>query len=212
MRNYSIIFTVGRMNPPTPGHFYLIEKMLEEALGNDVKKIHIILSSKTDSKKNPLEPEEKRYILETYGVPYAKRSLARNYPDFKTEIDEIAVDILLTHEHNKYFQNDIMTSVKHVLCQRRKGERVLFVGGDEFPLNRSIDRVLLDRTENPISGTIVRTIAQLSFYPFAAIYAPFGICQRELRIMYEAINELELSDKKREAIAYMRARYPLRRG
>ena len=52
--SYQVIFTIARMNPPTPGHFSLIQKMLEEAIRHDVIKVNIILSSKTDTKKNPL--------------------------------------------------------------------------------------------------------------------------------------------------------------
>ena len=50
------IFTIGRMNPPTPGHLGLIKNLIEKALEINTDKVFIILS-KTVDEKNPLACE-----------------------------------------------------------------------------------------------------------------------------------------------------------
>ena len=49
-----IIFTIGRMNPPTSGHLKLIQTLMEKALKLGEEKIYIILSHTQDMKTNPL--------------------------------------------------------------------------------------------------------------------------------------------------------------
>jgi len=203
---YRLIFTIARMNPPTPGHFALIKKMLEEAIQYGVKKVHIILSSKTDRIKNPLEAEEKKYILELYGIPWVKRQLAGL-------ADDIAVDILMTHEHNRFHQNDIWATIRHLFACRSKGDKVLFITGDTvIPFDKSVEILLYDRTKIPISGTLIRAIGWLSLPALDSIYQPFGMSQKEVYIMYQAIRGLARpsdEDLKR-AEAVIRDRYSFR--
>lgn len=210
--SYTTIFTIGRMNPPTPGHFHLIEKMFIKALQNRVKKIHIILSSKTDNIKNPLEPEEKRYILETYAIPWIKRRLIDLLPHLSQDINELVADIVLSHEHNRYSPNHIMSSVRHILANTHPNKS-LFMTGDGFPVAKNIETYLLDRSEYPISGTLVREIARQSYPAFASIYSPLGMCHKEIHIMWSAIRDLcpDSNDNLREkALEHIRSRYELR--
>ena len=62
-KNNSIIFTIGRMNPPTTGHLGMIYQMLEEANKQGLHDIFVILSHSQDNKKNPLLCSEKREFL-----------------------------------------------------------------------------------------------------------------------------------------------------
>ena len=185
--SYKTILTVARMNPPTPGHFGLIQKMFEEAIHNNVKKIYIILSSKTDNIKNPLEPEEKKYLLETYGIPWVKRQL-------NGIADDIAAVIIMTHEHNYFHPNDILASIRFVL--NKSDGKNLFIGGESstIPFDNSVDILLFDRKKNPISGTLVRAIAYLSLPALESIYQPFCISQKEIHIIYSAIRRLDPPD------------------
>jgi len=203
---YKLIFTVARMNPPTPGHFGLIKRMFEEAIQHDVKKMYIILSSKTDDLKNPLEPEEKKYILETYGIPWVRRQLAGL-------TDDISIDIIMTHEHNYFYPNDIWGSIRFVL-NKIENKKSLFIGGEDssIPFDKSVDIILLDRKKNPISGTLVRAIGYLSLPALESIYQPFGISQKEIHIIYSAIRHQTQPDSKILQIArnMLRERYCLR--
>lgn len=59
----TIIFTISRMNPPTPGHLLLIKKLIEEAIRQNVPKIYVILSKTNDNNENPIDCQEKINIL-----------------------------------------------------------------------------------------------------------------------------------------------------
>ena len=203
---YSIIFTIARMNPPTPGHFELIRKMFEEAILHNLKKIHIILSSKKDDIKNPLYAEEKKYILEKYGIPWIKSRLK--------SAQDIEVDILMTHEYNRFHQNDIWYTIRHLFKGRTKGDKVLFLTGDTMiPFDKSVDILLYDRKRSPISGTLVRSIGWLSLPSLSSIYQPFGLSQKEVYVIYRSIREMNspTEENLKVAMDYMRERYPLRK-
>lgn len=59
----TLICTIARMNPPTPGHLYVIRKLIEEANRNDIDHVYVILSKKNDDNKNPITCEEKKQVL-----------------------------------------------------------------------------------------------------------------------------------------------------
>jgi nicotinic acid mononucleotide adenylyltransferase len=61
---YKMVFTIGRMNPPTSGHMGLISELMGLARENNLDNIGIVLSSSEDN-KNPLSCHRKtRYLLE----------------------------------------------------------------------------------------------------------------------------------------------------
>lgn len=64
-KNNTIIFTIGRMNPPTTGHLGMIYQMLQEANKQGLNDIFVILSHSQDNKKNPLLCNKKREFLNT---------------------------------------------------------------------------------------------------------------------------------------------------
>jgi nicotinamide mononucleotide adenylyltransferase len=64
-KNNSIIFTIGRMNPPTTGHLGMIYQMLQKANKEGLNDIFVILSHSQDNKKNPLLCSQKRKFLNT---------------------------------------------------------------------------------------------------------------------------------------------------
>lgn len=186
----TIIYTVARMNPPTLGHVSLIENMMEEAVRRNVKKIHIILSSKVDSKKNPLEPEDKQYILRNWAVPRAKTELVLRLPRKAEAIGELAVNIMLTHEYSRYSSNDVLGTVRELLLGRTPGEKVIFMTGEEgFPVDKGTEVIRLDRTKTPISGTMVREAAFVSYEEFCSHYP--GLEEDDLEWMYNTILQLD---------------------
>lgn len=58
----TVIFTLARMNPPTPGHLYLIKRLINEAINKNIDHVYVILSKTTDS-KNPITCQEKIEVL-----------------------------------------------------------------------------------------------------------------------------------------------------
>lgn len=186
----TIIYTVARMNPPTLGHVSLIENMMEEALRRNVKKIHIILSSKVDSKKNPLEPEDKEYIIRNWAVPRAKTDLVLRLSDEREAIGKLGVNIMLTHEYSRYSSNNVLVTVRELLLRRTYGEKVIFMTGEEgFPVDKGTEVIRLDRTKTPISGTMVREAAFVSYDAFCSHYP--GLDEDDLEWMYEDVLELD---------------------
>ena len=61
----TIIFTLARMNPPTPGHLYVIQKLIEEGINKNVNKVYVILSKTNDNNENPIPCSEKINVLGT---------------------------------------------------------------------------------------------------------------------------------------------------
>ena len=59
----TIIFTLARMNPPTPGHLHLIQKLIEEAIRKNIGEVYIILSKTNDNNENPIPCPEKINVL-----------------------------------------------------------------------------------------------------------------------------------------------------
>jgi len=77
-----VVFSFGRMNPPTTGHKVLVDKVQDLAKENKAKH-KIVLSRSQDPEKNPLSPEQK--------AKHAKRF----FPDAKIEVaDESAPSVI----------------------------------------------------------------------------------------------------------------------
>jgi len=88
--NNSVPFTIGRMNPPTPGHKKLIQTMVVEALRNNLPVVFVNLTSTTglnnEGKVNPLTCEEKKRIV--------KKMIAQIKDELKDEYDPADIDAL----------------------------------------------------------------------------------------------------------------------
>lgn len=59
----TIIFTLARMNPPTPGHLYIISRLIQEAINKNVNDVYVILSKTNDNNENPIPCQEKINVL-----------------------------------------------------------------------------------------------------------------------------------------------------
>jgi len=91
-----IIFTIGRMNPPTIGHLLLIKELMEEkAQEGHVGNVYIILS-RTVNKKNPLPCETKKGLIEGEG---AIRGMITQIKEENPELANIQVVILCMEPH-----------------------------------------------------------------------------------------------------------------
>jgi len=90
----TIIFTIGRMNPPTPGHMGLIKNLIERAIQFGENKVGIILSHSVDSEKNPLECKEKREFILSGLINALKEQMKREGRFPSDKIDEIQVVIV----------------------------------------------------------------------------------------------------------------------
>lgn len=70
-----IVFSFGRINPPTSGHRKLVDQLCLEAFKNNAS-ARLYLSKTQDSKRNPLMPERKLSVVQDI-FPIIEVRLAR---------------------------------------------------------------------------------------------------------------------------------------
>lgn len=76
-----VVWTYGRMNPPTRGHRMLVDKVAELAKGGDY---WVFLSHSQDAKKNPLDWTTKVSFVKQIMKPHAAHVITQ--PDIKTPL------------------------------------------------------------------------------------------------------------------------------
>ena len=80
MSENTVICTIARMNPPTPGHLLLIQRMILEAAHKNINRIYIILSSSVDHDENPLDCWTKRDLILNNSIERFKGYLEQTNP------------------------------------------------------------------------------------------------------------------------------------
>lgn len=83
----TIIFTLARMNPPTPGHLYLIQRLIEEGINKNADRVYVILSKTNDNNENPIPCSEKINVLGT-AEDVAKTMVKAIKEQMKTRTDD----------------------------------------------------------------------------------------------------------------------------
>lgn len=102
----TMVFTIGRMNPPTNGHLELIKIVMQtnyELPASDLGrgKVYLILSNKQDM-DNPLSCPRKRVYLEQKGM-IAK--IKRTNPEFSAiQVEIICMDEKTTENCEKWYK------------------------------------------------------------------------------------------------------------
>jgi nicotinic acid mononucleotide adenylyltransferase len=71
----TIIFSLARMNPPTPGHMFLIETLISEAIDKNVNDVYVILSKTNDNEDDPIPCPEKINVLSNDALKSMVKSL-----------------------------------------------------------------------------------------------------------------------------------------
>jgi hypothetical protein len=105
----TILFTMARMNPPTPGHLYVIQQLIQEAIRRELTEVYVILSKSNEDQENPISCSQKIDVL---GNPdyfmstmiYAlKQNMIRDTKDEdrKTKIENIQVNLICIPEEQK---------------------------------------------------------------------------------------------------------------
>ena len=102
----TIVFTLARMNPPTPGHLYLIQRLIEEGINKNVNKVYVILSKTNDNNENPIPCSEKISVLgsaeditKTMVKAVKEQMISKeNDEDMKKKINDIDVESICVPE------------------------------------------------------------------------------------------------------------------
>lgn len=167
----TIIFTIGRMNPPTSGHMGLIKNLIERAIQFRENKVGIILSHSVDSVKNPLECKEKREFILSGLIDSLKNQMKREGQFPPDKIDEIQVIIVCMDDPTpeEFGKHPILKSFNALFSQfdYKKPNAYLIVGQDRAVdygwIQKSLgDKIMsyqvepLDRPEGAMSATEMR--------------------------------------------------------
>jgi len=144
-----VYVTIGRMNPPTPGHKIVIKEMIKEALSNGLSQVSIILSSTFDDDKNLLYGEEKRRFLYKI-IDRIKKEIIRESagggsgggagggPDIEAQLNEFFVEIICMDDPTLELlgKHPIVKSLRYILSlygndeRAEKPEIILTIGQD----------------------------------------------------------------------------------
>jgi hypothetical protein len=138
-----LIFTIGRMNPPTSGHQGLIRVMMEEALKVGLEVVYIVLSASVDNTKNPLKCSRKKELLVgdvSNVVEDLKRKWIAEKSGEEEKIRKCQVRVVCMDDpeivSEKYGKHPILKCLGYLLDKweggRKKGETLLFVGEDRM--------------------------------------------------------------------------------
>lgn len=140
-----IIFTIGRMNPPTSGHLKLIQTLMEKALKLGEKKIYIILSHTQDMKTNPLSCSIKKKLLTTEGmIEKIKRE----------NVDLEHIEVKIRCMSDPVDETCGSNPISKQICQIRKdegdAEQMLLVIGEDRSTSYNWLRESLSKLDPPV--------------------------------------------------------------
>ena len=154
----TIVFTIGRMNPPTSGHLLLVRTMMIRALELGETRINVILSHTTDAKKNPLECGKKREILLGLVMTGLKPQLMKEYSNARTKkiIRDMEIRVLCTQdpEVQSQFGRFPMNSINALLSEYPPGSSLHLIIGEDRATDYQWIMSSLEKREEPVHGTI----------------------------------------------------------
>jgi hypothetical protein len=199
----TIIFTIGRMNPPTPGHMGLVKNLIERAIQFGENKVGIILSHSVDSEKNPLECKEKREFILSGMIDALKQHMKREGRFPPDKIDEIQVVIVCMDDPTpeEFGKHPILKSFNALFSQfgYEKPHAYLVVGEDRSTdygwIQKSLgDKIMsyqvepLDRPEGAMSATEMRGYVKRGEYDtFLGKMRETGIPDERSAELYEKV-------------------------
>jgi hypothetical protein len=209
-----VVFTIGRMNPPTPGHMLLIENLYQRAASLEQSKIGIILSHSQDIPKNPFSCDEKRTLLLSGMIQALKEQMKqKSYdpPISPESIDRIEPIIICMDDPTpkEFGTHPIFKSINLLLSKygypKNPIEKVhLIIGEDRAS---SYDWILdsfakrtppiqgvveaLPRPEGAISATEIRGYAMTGDWDnFLARMSSTGLPEGTLREEFDQLHEM----------------------
>jgi len=204
--NTDIIFTIGRMNPPTTGHMKLIEKMMVTALETNVKRIYIILSATVDHEKNPLECIDKRKLLLNFIIDKVKNNIIEKEKYTTSEINKIIIEVICTNDPkiNINSKNPIFKTISFMIQENNPSNIQLIIGEDRiedynwmkkylsekvnFLTPIDVKRKSNDQETEGMSATKMRNLAIAGhFDEFSKEMIPTGIDDEHIQEIYDTI-------------------------
>lgn len=197
VKEQQIIFTVARMNPPTPGHMKLVETLIGEAGKN---KVYILLQAGEKAgkeKQNPLTcSEKKRYLLEMIESlgPRGKKVeviCADDELDMDcTQKSDILRQICDIYKREKYNPEKKTTFYLWVGTDRVSSFKGFLGNVDYLPPNSELITKELARAEGGISGTKMRELARAgNEEEFMDLEMAAGLSEASAKELYDILND-----------------------
>ena len=223
----TILFTIGRMNPPTSGHMLLIKNMIQRALNLKLTQVYLILSATVDNKKNPLSCGEKRKLLLQTMIQSLKEKMVIEFPSQKNEIEQMKIQILCMDDpinSEKYGNHPILKCINYLLFEKYHYPRddlkmLLMIGQDRKKDYFWIQKILqerkpevilniqdLERPEGAMSSTYIRNLAiNGDWVNFNQNMLESGMNHQQIQSLYDEIrnkmnNEKNQSTTKKRKI------------
>ena len=209
----AIIFTIGRMNPPTSGHMKVVQKMLEKALALGQKNVYLILSHTKDYDKNPLKCSEKKDFLLSGMIKKVKDSLGAG----DIEVSLICGDDPVSaHCNTKNWITSKLCEIMTNVDQTKPIDLYLYIGEDRANSYNWLSKIYnkegaltrltiiskgLERPPGAISGTQMRQLIEAGEEEkFIEEEIKAGLSREKAAEMYVRLREY-LSEKQQEPAA-----------
>ena len=162
----TIIFTIARMNPPTPGHLFIIQRLIEEGINKNAERVYVILSKTNDNNENPIPCPEKINVL--VGKPddisktmiksiKEKMKLNTEDEEIRRKIDNMIVESICVPEQKGATP---FTTLFDIITQKSDVPDLNFffvIGDDRANMLDSITDTLFNKCANinSVDGTIL---------------------------------------------------------
>lgn len=139
-------FTIGRMNPPTSGHKYLIKELAKTAIRGGSNVITIILSPTQEYKKNPLTFDEKVEFLKDEVFPAVKEEVIRDLIGEGLNETEISQRVNTMLEINILCMTNITSVLLQSLrCNNLYPKPYLVIGEDRAKEFNWVFKIIADK-------------------------------------------------------------------
>lgn len=179
------ILAYARMNPPTPGHRMLVDKVLAMAKVNRCD--HTVVLSRSQDKKNPLNPTAKlRFVKDIVGEA--------NYVISTEELPSVIQ--WMTHLYNNGTEEVIYVCGSDRI--REMQDLLEKYNGDEYDFHKITVVSAGDRDEEhwPSASTVREMVRRNDFHSFSNVYSEINNQLREE--MFHLIKLFPINRPERE--------------
>jgi len=207
-KKQTIIFTIARMNPPTPGHIELVKTLIE---AGGTSKVYILLQAGEKAGKETQNPltcgEKKKYLLEMIGsLGEAGEKVEVICADDKLDKDctqdsDPLRQICDIYKREKYNPEEKTIFYLWVGTDRVESFKKFLGNGKYLPPNSELVTKELKRETGGISGTKMRELAKAKREEdFIKLEMEAGLSLKSAKelydILHERMNSLPLEYKK----------------
>ena len=202
----TLIFTIGRMNPPTTGHMGLIKQMIEKAIELEKKttQVAVILSHSHEKEilKNPLQCREYKRDLVREMIEELKIQMIEENKDNREYIEKIKPIVICMNDEKV---PNMYSSIGSLVRKYKPNKMILFIGEDRDEsfsgikkYYENIELQTLKRPEEAMSATEMRGYASSGNKDdFVKKMLPTGLSEERIDKLYNTLREV-LTDPKNQ--------------